>query len=404
MSSDGRSLAMANGWTGGQFAIVRSVIGLWLCLHFAQLAPWAAELFSGSGAIPRAADSPLLLPVNPLAWYDAPWFTIALTALGSLAGLGIAAGMRSAAVVAWAVSACLLGRDPLIANPGLPYVGWMLLAIASMPTARFGDPDWRMPRTIFALAWIAMTVGYAYSGWTKLSSPSWIDGSALRRVLDNPLARPGILREALLAAPDGALRWATWGTVALELAAPLGLWRPLRAWTWTPLLAMHLGLMGVLAFADLSVGMVLLHLFTADPAWLRAKRTVAVVFYDGGCGLCHRFVTFCLGEDRAGVLRFAPLHGDTFALLPHAVRSGLPDSIAVRLEDDHVLDRTRAVAAVLDGLGGGWRIAAIAIRCVPRPIADRVYDGIAAIRHRLFHRPSSACPMLPPALRTRFLP
>ena len=40
-----------------------------------------------------------------------------------------------------------------------------------------------------------MAVGYTFSGVTKLPSPSWRDGTALARILDNPLARPGPLRD-----------------------------------------------------------------------------------------------------------------------------------------------------------------------------------------------------------------
>ena len=41
---------------------------------------------------------------------------------------------------------------------------------------------------------------------------------------------------------------------------------------------------------------------------------------------------------------------------------------------------------------------------VPNVLADIAYDGVAAVRHRLFTRPTDACPILPPALRSRMLP
>ncbi|HZH02738.1 MAG TPA: DCC1-like thiol-disulfide oxidoreductase family protein [Myxococcaceae bacterium] len=34
-----------------------------------------------------------------------------------------------------------------------------------------------------------------------------------------------------------------------------------------------------------------------------------ILFYDGGCGLCHRAVRFVLARDPAGRFRFAPLGG-----------------------------------------------------------------------------------------------
>jgi predicted DCC family thiol-disulfide oxidoreductase YuxK len=55
-------------------------------------------------------------------------------------------------------------------------------------------------------------------------------------------------------------------------------------------------------------------------------------------------------------------------------------------------------------LGGWWRVLAFFLAGIPRPILDRLYDGFAAIRHRLFRRPKTSCPMLAPALRARFDP
>ncbi|HVO09767.1 MAG TPA: DCC1-like thiol-disulfide oxidoreductase family protein, partial [Vicinamibacteria bacterium] len=51
-----------------------------------------------------------------------------------------------------------------------------------------------------------------------------------------------------------------------------------------------------------------------------------VLFYDGGCGLCHLSVRLLLRLDRRGRLRFAPLGGEHFtAVLGRAVPQ-LPDS------------------------------------------------------------------------------
>ena len=90
---------------------------------------------------------------------------------------------------------------------------------------------------------------------------------------DNPLARPGAIRELLLSLPEWLLHVATWGVLGLELSfAPLALVRRLRPWLWLIMLLMHLGLIVVIDFADLSLGMVMLHLFTFDPGWVKAWR------------------------------------------------------------------------------------------------------------------------------------
>lgn len=273
-------MSLTNGWTGGQYSIFRAVFGLYLAVHFARLVPWGGELFSREGMLPNGAASPLtLLFPNVLRWLDAPWMVTILLLVGVAAALLLAVGMRDrwAAVAVWYVWACLLGRNPLILNPGIPYVGWMLLAHACLPGAPRGawdargraDPDWRFPPGLFASAWTVMAVGYTWSGLMKLTSPSWIDGSAIVRVLDNPLARPGPLRDLVLGLPSPLLPAATWGTLVLEIAfAPLALLRRVRPWLWTAMLALHLSLIALIDFADLSLGMVMLHLFTFDPAWL----------------------------------------------------------------------------------------------------------------------------------------
>jgi len=410
---------MRNGWTGGQYSLFRVGLGAWLCVHFAALVPWGAEVFSNQGVLPDGAASPLLhLFPNVLALWDAPAVVATLLVAGALLSLLLALGLadRVAAVALWYVWACLHGRNPLIANPGLPYVGWLLLAHAAIPGAPHGswkargraDPGggWSMPPALFAVAWLLMALGYTYSGITKLVSPSWVDGTAFRHVLENPLARPTALREWMLALPDGVLRVLTWGALGAELAfAPLALLRALRPWLWLALLGMHLGLMVLVDFTDLSLGMVMLHSFTFDPAWVRPRGAPAteLLLYDGHCGLCHRWIRFLLAEDRAAAFRFAPLGGATFhAAVPEAARASLPDSVVVVTAEGRLLVRSRAALHILRRLGGLWRVLAGVAGLVPRPLLDRAYDGVAAVRHRLFARPTEACPVVAPALRARF--
>jgi hypothetical protein len=208
-----------------------------------------------------------------------------LLVIATLAAALFAIGLwdRVAAITLWYLGACLLGRNPLIANPALPYVGWLLLAHAFLPTAPVGsiaarirrEPNqaWQMPPAIYLVAWILMSLGYTYSGVMKLTSPSWLDGSALARILSNPLARPGMLRHWLLALPIPFLKVATWSALGLELSfAPLALFRRIRPWIWSAILCLHIGLFLLISFPDLTAGMVFLHLFTFDPAWVVSSK------------------------------------------------------------------------------------------------------------------------------------
>ncbi len=121
------------------------------------------------------------------------------------------------------------------------------------------------------------------------------------------------------------------------------------------------------------------------------------IFFDGDCGLCHRWVRFALARDRGRELfRFAPLAGPTFAAeVPAADRRGLPDSLVVRTAEGRLLVRSSAALHVLRRIGGPWRVLAAGLGLVPRGLRDRGYDQIARLRRRLFAKPASACPRVP---------
>jgi predicted DCC family thiol-disulfide oxidoreductase YuxK len=130
-----------------------------------------------------------------------------------------------------------------------------------------------------------------------------------------------------------------------------------------------------------------------------------LLFYDGGCGLCHLAVRVTLAADRHGRFRFAPLGGETFvALVPEDARRGLPDSLVLRTSGGALLTRWAAVVAVLRRLGGPWPALGALGRLVPVRVGNALYDAVARVRHRLFSRPDERCPVVPRELRARLLP
>jgi predicted DCC family thiol-disulfide oxidoreductase YuxK len=169
---------------------------------------------------------------------------------------------------------------------------------------------------------------------------------------------------------------------------------------------MHFGLSILIDFSDLSLGMIMLHLFTIDPSWIRPVKKGAndIVFYDGNCGLCHRFIRFLLAEDKDMAFRFAPLQSKTFETsLSESQRQDLPDSIVVFTQDQQVLTFSSAIIYALKRLGGFWRILGTALALIPRFLRDFGYRFIAKIRYRLYGQPKTACPMMPNHLRIRFI-
>lgn len=128
------------------------------------------------------------------------------------------------------------------------------------------------------------------------------------------------------------------------------------------------------------------------------------VFYDGGCALCHRSVRFLVARDRDGSrFRFAPIGGARFrAELSDDERAGLPDAIAVRTADGHVLVRSAAALRLGARLGGLHAAFARVLALVPARLRDALYDAIARSRYRVFGRVTEACPVVSPELQARF--
>jgi predicted DCC family thiol-disulfide oxidoreductase YuxK len=410
---------MVNGWTANQYRLFRGLLGIYLFVHFAQLLPWAAEVFSNDGMLPDAAQSPLFgIVPNLLTLVDTPGFVVGMVVAAGIASLAFACGYydKLAALFLWYVLACLFGRNPLIANPALPYVGWMLLAHLVVPSLPRGPlPEmrtsttapWEIPKPLFAASWIVLALAYSYSGYTKLLSPSWVSGDAIGYVLQNPLARDYFLRDWFLALPAGALPLLTWSVMGIELVfAPLALFSRLRPILWSAMFVVQLGFLFLLNFADLTIPMLLFHLLTFDPSWIAAKQPDArvVIYYDGNCGLCHRVVRFVLAEDREGKFVFSPLQGETFKrAVDENVRNTLPDSFVVIDESGRMLLRSAAVIHLASRLGGLWRVLGAAIAVVPKLVLDQGYRFVGAIRHWLFDKPCAYCPTVPTELRERFI-
>ncbi len=244
-----------------------AILGGYLAYHLAALVPWAGELFSRDGMLPQGTLSPLIHAFpNVLALHDGWLFATLFVASGAMAATLLALGVRHRTMAVWClfVLACVFGRNPLIRNPSLPYVGLALLAVIATRGQRV---PWRVVRVL----WILLAVGYAYSGLTKLAAPSWLDGSAFEHVLANPLAHAHA--EWLRALPSPLLALATYGALALEILFPLlALSERARPWTWLAMTALHLGLLLLIDFADLTLGMLVIHAFVFDERWLRRTK------------------------------------------------------------------------------------------------------------------------------------
>ena len=140
-----------------------------------------------------------------------------------------------------------------------------------------------------------------------------------------------------------------------------------------------------------------------------ADRPTNVVFFDGVCGLCNRFVDFVLSRDRRAAIRFAPLQGETAGRVLSTQYSVLSagsqsfDTIVWRDSSNHEFVRSAAAVRVLWRIGGSWWLIGWLLWLIPRPLRDVGYRIISANRYRWFGK-KETCRLPSPDERSRFLP
>ncbi|MDN4516529.1 thiol-disulfide oxidoreductase DCC family protein [Mycolicibacterium austroafricanum] len=135
-------------------------------------------------------------------------------------------------------------------------------------------------------------------------------------------------------------------------------------------------------------------------------RPAPVLLYDGICGFCNSAVQTILRLDRRGTLRFAALEsGFAEAVIArHPALDGVDSVVFVDNPggpDERVTVKSAAALRVADYLGGPWRALLVA-GVVPARLRDRLYDGFARIRYRVFGT-HDTCPIPGPDVRARFL-
>ena len=399
--------------TPHQFALFRIMMGAYLLIHFANLIPYASEMFSNQGLIPNGLWNPTskIFP-NILNLYDSPVFTQTfLVMMTVLSGLLMIGWKRPwVAFLLWYGWACLFNRNIFTANPSLPFIGWLLIAFVFIPS---GEPlskgtekshNWFFPKEIFYGAWILLSLGYTFSGIDKLESPSWLNGTALYHILSNPLGRNNYLCKWLVSMPE-FLTLLTWGILGLEIFfAPLALFSRFRPWIWLAVVLMHFGALGAIDFADLTFGILMFHFFIFDARWVPARTSIRnqtpILFFDGICGLCNGFIDFLLQEERIPVYKFSPLQGKAAAHYLNETQQTQLDSLII-WRDNTILLKSSATLKCLVDLGGIWGLFRV-FYLIPAPVRDGFYDFIASNRYKIFGK-RETCRLPTPEEKNRFL-
>ena len=348
-----------NGWTAGQYTLFRIALGLHLLIINIRGAQILAEFGMG--------------------------VTVPLTMLGIGGSIIFVLGYfhRVSALVLAALWALYFGVIPYAPHRAEPLLVYILLAHIELrpehvaPLSEFPQVSnsWKLPQPVYALIWMIAILFYTIIGASVLAGVT-LDG------VDYPII------------------------TALFLAAPLAILERFRRWVWLLMLAVAVYLAA--ALGGVVFALLVVQFFLFDPQWVPALRSSRpdTVFFDGGCGLCHRMVLFAIGEDRRGdSFQFAALGEETFReRVPEDARLRLPDSIVVLTPNNELTVKSAAVIRILKRLGGLWRVLAQILGVVPPFLRNWGYDLVARYRKLVFKKPEQVCPMVPADLQERFLP
>lgn len=122
-----------------------------------------------------------------------------------------------------------------------------------------------------------------------------------------------------------------------------------------------------------------------------------IVYYDGDCAFCSRWVSVLLDMDEHKVLSFAPLQGSTAK--QHLSSDYLAMNTVVFVDQDQVYIKSTAVIHIMMVLG--FRRMKVFL-LLPRALRDLLYTAVAQSRYQLSKR-WQQCPLPDPKHRDQFL-
>lgn len=261
-------------WGPQKLRLCRFLLGGYLAFCFFEILPYAQDVFSNSGMLPNPRMSLTFAYFPSPFWFDdSPAMIYGVIGLLVLASMGLAVNIfpRTFALILWYGQTCLLHRNVLTSTPSLPFIGWLLLVNVLLTQQKAGNE--RANNLLgYSFVWI-VGLGYALSGYDKLLTPDWQSGKMLALMAQMPSARSWWFSELFTELPGIVLQGLTYGVMLLELLfLPLILIKRTRAFANIAMLAAHIGVLLIMNLTEISVAMLIVHLWLFDAKWFEFNR------------------------------------------------------------------------------------------------------------------------------------
>ncbi len=258
------------------FSLLRSLLGLWLLQHFIFLLPYTVELHGLSGL--KVAGGEIYLK-DFLFYLRSDFGIYFLNILAVLFSILFVFKIyrRLSSLILFIIWIFFYHQNFISYTPILPYVGWLLLAFTLIDSSevRFfyqkNDSTFEYSPLLFHGFWLITALSYTASGFQKfLYSPLWHDGRALDFVMNYPAARNHWLNEQFLMLPLPLRMMANYLIIFIEGGYVFSFFHSqLRKIFWIGILIMHFSILICIKFSELSIGMIIVHLFLVEDDWFK---------------------------------------------------------------------------------------------------------------------------------------
>ena len=181
---------------GKIFTIWRSLFGFYFIYYAIRMLPYASEIYSRGGIVPSATLNWTygLFP-DIFYFFDSPQMVVIAHICILVAGGGVLFGYfpRVACFIIFYLQTALYNRNVLTDDPSMAFIGLLLLTLVLIPhqpkllSKEKGVV--RIPYFVFFVPIFVFCVAFTTSAIDKISSPSWLQGTALFHMLHLSVAR-----------------------------------------------------------------------------------------------------------------------------------------------------------------------------------------------------------------------